>query len=1552
MKTAFVRHLIVCAAALVLADAWADTWTDPDTGYTWTYRITKEALAEIYNDNSCAISPSPTGALEIPSSLDGKPVTSIGAYALYECNGLTSVAIPDSVTGVGRYAFTGCTNLTGVYITDLTAWCRIHFDQWGANPLEYAHNLYINGTLLEDLIIPDGVTSIECHAFNGGSCFTSVTIPSGVTNIDAYAFYECTGLRAVHTPSLIDWYKISFYGKYDNPLIYAHDLYVDVPIEEDMFPIAIDRGALWYMHNLYVDLYVDGSIVEDFVPVVVELNAAGGYVSVGHFIAYPGCQIDELPTPIQTGYNFLGWFTLAEGGERVSCGISCETNMTLFAHWEKEEYTIVFNSFVDGVEIAPRTRLYGEAIGELPVIEVDRYGYTFGGWENVNEGTIVTSNMTISAVWNRNVYAVSFDAHAEDEEIGNMEKFYEESFGGLPQPTWSGHVFLGWYTDELGGEEIKATDKVTSDVTLHAHWAEGPFEIEVGGAEWSYQTYSGVATIISATANEDSLSIPEMLNGAVVVEIPTACFAQVANLKCVAIPGSVTNIDAYAFYNCTNLEEVVFNEGLQKIESGAFAKCEKLRTVTLPTTLVSLGDRLAPARLTDVYDSQLFLYIDDFLVNGTNFVDEAAGYEFLCDSGGSFEETNTGDSETSTETHGTNETFWTTALFSGEGDGWTITCVCSNNYLSSTRFERNEQNVYLSTISASNSECAVFGVNNAMGVFEGCKALESVSLSFGLREIGAGTFKDCVSLGSLDIPDSVVSIGGHGEHVEQTMSNTRCSVFDKLQVEDLAPSLLSSEQSVSDDRNNRTYEGSGFVQGCISLTNIVLPSSLSYLGPYSFAGCTSLRDVDLPDLLRTVNEGTFSGCSALETVKLPESLDLIGGYEFTPRTSRVSLCDSLCQNGVRSVLTSDQEISIQYDEEGGVLCSDMLSQNGASCCVSCYLRTNITHNADGTFNIEEILIENDLTTNMTSYVAEYDDIDLDNRWQDGVETVFVPKRSQVVVDSDGCDRLGELMDFIGAKCSGLDGEVMTARRRFYPDAPVYNGKIFAPESGVFFGCRNLRAIVLPNTVRRIADYAFYNCSALETINVPDSLAVVGYRAFGGTTNLPEVGAPWLRYPGWIDDMVDDGHPYDEIADVFDVVRGMVYSVKADLSEEEKLYVARVAASSVIYALEQFCIADSGDPFDGIDNILAMTAEIFNAVGITDLDSNERSLLIDNVVYCVERLYRRISGSEVNGRTVDVSPINSFSGLGNAMAGLSEVFYSVGRALADEERVRYACVATASAASLLCAVTDEDYPAISLETYEGVGDIYAGLCNVYSNLSAKLSVGRKQELSDEISQAAISANAAMSKSGKPVGSALDDVQFFMGECINYLNNAQDDVIPVLLADTTQEEFAAIVEDIRFADSRLPAELIMGTEVYAAFREWAGGVKGATGDTLAGEAAVVANAHASPAYLLGAERLFENEPTVEIDELAVADGENAGTTAMTVAVTVRDGESAVAVNAAKVAAMFEATGDLGDWTGAAKLTPTVTTTGTDASGKMTFVVTPGDGTASKAFLRIRR
>ena len=80
-------------------------------GYTWEYRIngnTAEIASERANDGFSAISPDPNGVVTVPSSLGGKPVTSIGNHAFTCYDGLTSVTIPDSVTSIGAGAFSGC----------------------------------------------------------------------------------------------------------------------------------------------------------------------------------------------------------------------------------------------------------------------------------------------------------------------------------------------------------------------------------------------------------------------------------------------------------------------------------------------------------------------------------------------------------------------------------------------------------------------------------------------------------------------------------------------------------------------------------------------------------------------------------------------------------------------------------------------------------------------------------------------------------------------------------------------------------------------------------------------------------------------------------------------------------------------------------------------------------------------------------------------------------------------------------------------------------------------------------------------------------------------------------------------------------------------------------------------------------------------------------------------------------------------------------------------------------------------------------------------------
>lgn len=134
--------------------------------------------------------------ITIPNS-----VTSIGRSAFSDCSSLTSVTIPNSVTSIGSSAFSSCFSISSTYYTgSIIEWCAIDFENYHANPVSYAHNLYINGNLLTELIIPEGVTEIKNYVFDNCSALTSLTIPSSVTNIGVSAFYGCSSLTSITIP--------------------------------------------------------------------------------------------------------------------------------------------------------------------------------------------------------------------------------------------------------------------------------------------------------------------------------------------------------------------------------------------------------------------------------------------------------------------------------------------------------------------------------------------------------------------------------------------------------------------------------------------------------------------------------------------------------------------------------------------------------------------------------------------------------------------------------------------------------------------------------------------------------------------------------------------------------------------------------------------------------------------------------------------------------------------------------------------------------------------------------------------------------------------------------------------------------------------------------------------------------------------------------------------------------------------------------------------------------------------------------------------------------
>lgn len=132
--------------------------------------------------------------------------------AFAHCTNLSTITIPKSMTKIGDGAFYGCDKLTAVHISDIAAWCNIDFGIdveffYGgfrciclSNPLHYAHNLYLNGVLAADLIIPDNVTSIESHAFYGCRNISAIDLPKSITRIGGWAFSDCTNLNAIIIP--------------------------------------------------------------------------------------------------------------------------------------------------------------------------------------------------------------------------------------------------------------------------------------------------------------------------------------------------------------------------------------------------------------------------------------------------------------------------------------------------------------------------------------------------------------------------------------------------------------------------------------------------------------------------------------------------------------------------------------------------------------------------------------------------------------------------------------------------------------------------------------------------------------------------------------------------------------------------------------------------------------------------------------------------------------------------------------------------------------------------------------------------------------------------------------------------------------------------------------------------------------------------------------------------------------------------------------------------------------------------------------------------------
>ena len=109
-----------------------------------------------------------------------------------------SIVIPKAVIGMNDYAFEGCYILENVYYSgSIEDWCQIYFESGQAHPMNYAANLYLEGELVRDLVIPDSVVKVGDYSFYRCSSITSLKTGEGLKSIGDYSFYRCGLLETV-----------------------------------------------------------------------------------------------------------------------------------------------------------------------------------------------------------------------------------------------------------------------------------------------------------------------------------------------------------------------------------------------------------------------------------------------------------------------------------------------------------------------------------------------------------------------------------------------------------------------------------------------------------------------------------------------------------------------------------------------------------------------------------------------------------------------------------------------------------------------------------------------------------------------------------------------------------------------------------------------------------------------------------------------------------------------------------------------------------------------------------------------------------------------------------------------------------------------------------------------------------------------------------------------------------------------------------------------------------------------------------------------------------
>ena len=264
----------------------------------------------------------------------------------------------------------------------------------------------------------------------------------------------------------------------------------------------------------------------------------------------------------------------------------------------------------------------------------------------------------------------------------------------------------------------------------------------------------------------------------------------------------------------------------------------------------------------------------------------------------------------------------------------------------------------------------------------------------------------------------------------------------------------------------------GAFEGCSSLTSIVIPDSVTYIGYYTFEGCSMLTNITIPNNVTSIEYHTFYGCSRLTSITIPEGVTSIGERAFE---GCLSLTSITIPEGVNS---------IGYEAFEG--CSSLTSitiPEGVT-AVGCDAFYNCP-------NLKRVHISNLSAWCKISFGEYISHHGCSNPLCNGADLYINNElASDVVIPSD----ITSVNPYLFCGCTSIRSVVI-------PEGVVSIGHY------AFSGCSSLTSITIPESVFSIGKYAFFGCSSLTSITIPDSVTSIGYGAFAYCDSLTCITIP-------------------------------------------------------------------------------------------------------------------------------------------------------------------------------------------------------------------------------------------------------------------------------------------------------------------------------------------------------------------------------------------------------------------------------------------------------------